>query len=152
MSLTSKILAATAACAMLGACASTEDANEANARADDPRRGAEVDRVCFTSSIDGFGETTRDTVVVREGVNDYYLVEVFGGCYNLRNAQSLAFDTFSGCLTRGDSLIAYTSAFGPDPMDTPNVKCRINNIYKWDPDATEEAGEDEIEEIKSGVY
>ena len=119
----------------LAACATSDSSDTSDTAEADPRRGAEVDRICFTQSIDGFGETTRNTVVVREGVNQHYLVEVFRGCLDLDHAQSLAFDSFSGCLTRGDAILAFDSAFGPSPGDAKPLRCRIKTIYEWDPDA-----------------
>ena len=104
----------------------------------DPRRGEEVRSVCFTSSIDGFGETSRRSVVVRTSPRERYLIEVFPGCFNLNDAQSLAIDSFSGCLTRGDELKPFTSAFGPSRTDVRQT-CRVSKIYRWDPDALEEA-------------
>ncbi len=117
--------------------------------ANDVRRGAEVDRVCFTSNIDSFGETTKRAVVIREG-RDRYLVETFGGCFDLDWAQSLAIDSFSNCLSKGDKIIASDSAFGFDKNDISRQSCRVKAIYEWDPDAeedteSEESNEEELE-------
>jgi hypothetical protein len=73
-------------------------------------------------------------------VNDEYLVEVTGSCYDLDRAQSLSFDTFgaSSCISRGDSIYAYDSVFGPDRTDIPPVRCPIKAIYKWDEDAADQ--------------
>lgn len=100
--------------------------------AEDPRRGEEVDRICFANSIRSFGETSDRTVVVRKAVNDYYLIQTFGGCFDLDQAQSLALDTFSGCLTRGDDILAFDSPFGPDRTGPRTFPCKIDKIYKWD--------------------
>jgi hypothetical protein len=125
-------------CALaLCACASTDEAREEGvaAYADDPRLGEQVDRICFGRQINGFGETTDSTIVVRYGVNEHYLVETFGYCRDLDWAQSIALDQFSTCLTRGDSIIPYGSAFGPDRSGPPPQSCRIKAIYEWDEDA-----------------
>jgi hypothetical protein len=127
--------------ALLAACANApltpeQEALKAVAFTEaDPRRGEEVRQLCFTSQIDSFGPTSRNAVVVREGVNDYYLLEVFPGCFDLDGAQALALKGFSGCLSRGDRLRAFSSAFGPTPGDL-NQRCSINRIYRWNPDAT----------------
>ncbi len=132
----------------LAACATAttpeERAEERAAQvfADDPRRGEQVDRVCFARSIDSFGETTKRAVVIREGF-DHYLVETFGGCFDLDWAQSLAIDSFSSCLTRGDNIIAFESVFGPDKTDGIRNSCKVKAIYEWDHDAKED---DETEE------
>nr|WP_070959550.1 DUF6491 family protein [Hyphomonas sp. Mor2] len=114
--------------------------------ANDVRRGAEIDRVCFARNIDSFGETTRSAVVVREG-RDRYLVETFSGCFDLDWAQSLAIDSFSSCLTKGDRIFASDSAFGFDKQDL-RQSCRVKAIYEWDPDA-EEAKSEETDESES---
>ena len=123
---------------LLAACATepsvTDTLGEAAFTEADPRRGEEVRSVCFTSSIDGFGETTRRSVVVRLNARERYLIEVFPGCFDLDNAQSLAIDSFSGCLTRGDKLKPFTSAFGHSPSGL-RQSCRVSKIYRWDRDA-----------------
>lgn len=125
------------------AVAEREAARAAQVFANDVRRGEQVDRVCFASSIDGFGETTRRAVVVREG-RDRYLIETFGTCFDLDWAQSLAIDTFSGCLTKGDRIFASDSAFGFDKSDV-RQSCTVKAIYDWDPDAETASGEAEAE-------
>ncbi len=125
----------------LAACSSTPaDSADEDAWRTDARLGERVDRICFKRSVDSFRENTRRTLIVERGVNDEYLIETNGACYDLKNAQSLSFDTFGGssCITRGDNIYAYDSAFGPDRTDVPNIRCPISAIYKWD----EEAGED----------
>lgn len=113
--------------------------------ANDIRRGKAVKKVCFTNSIDGFGETTKRAVIIREG-RDRYLVETFPGCFDLDWAQSLAINSFSSCLTKGDKIFASDSAFGFDKRDIGSQSCRVKAIYEWDPDA-EQA--DETEETDS---
>ena len=111
----------------------------------DPRRGEQVDKVCFASQIDSFGLTTKRAVVVREG-GDRYLVETFPGCFDLDWAQSLAIDTFGACLTKGDRIFAFDSAFGPDRNTGIRQSCRVKAIYKWDRDALEKEAEEDTEE------
>jgi hypothetical protein len=130
-----------AACQSTPEDASKKDADTTEVAEVDPRRGEEVDRICFASNIRGFGETTRSTVVVNAGVNQRYLLEVFRGCTNLDHAQSLAFDSFSSCITRGDNILAFESFTGPSRHDFPSIPCRINKIYEWNKDAGEDAEE-----------
>ncbi|MEZ5998371.1 MAG: DUF6491 family protein [Hyphomonas sp.] len=129
---------------VLAGCTSTPAADggkTANARgaekfADDPRLGEEVKQICFASAIDSFGETTRDTIVVREG-RDHYLVEVFPGCTNMDVAQSISVDAATGCLTKGDHIVVADSVM-PSPHDRDPFavqRCMVNKIYKWDPKA-----------------
>ncbi|MFC7290143.1 DUF6491 family protein [Hirschia litorea] len=105
----------------------------------DPRIGEEVKRVCRGGGIDGFGETTRNTVVVSTGVKKQHLLKVAGGCFNLQNAQSISFDQHSSCLTRGDSLLAFENVFGPSDTDPRPIKCIITNIYEYDMDAVSDS-------------
>ena len=128
----------TAGAAVLGACATAPaDQSPPEAYADDPRLGPRVDRICFGSSINGFGETTSRTIVLEARVNEHYLVETFGPCQDLDWAQSISLDQFSSCVTEADSIIPYDSAFGPRQDDFPAQRCRIKAIYEWDPDAAE---------------
>jgi hypothetical protein len=111
------------------------------------RSGEAVDRICFASSIDSFQQTTDYTVILERSVNDYYLVETFARCQDLRYAQLIGVDSFGSCLTRGDAIIASDSAFSLNRRgDIPPQRCLVKAIYKWDPDAevpgdTEESDE-----------
>ena len=115
------------------ALAEREQARADEVFANDIRRGDQIDRVCFTRSIDSLGESTRRAVVVREG-RDKYLLETFGGCFDLDWAQSLAIDSFTSCLSKGDRLIASDSVFGFEKRDFQQ-SCRIKAIYEWNEDA-----------------
>ena len=101
-----RIVLAAIAAATLAGCA-TETAEPRlrglDQYADDPRLGEKTDRVCFAASIDGFSENERTTVVLHEG-RDRYMVEVSGACFDLDNAESIAVDSATGCLTPGDSI------------------------------------------------
>ncbi|MCA8903086.1 MAG: hypothetical protein KDA53_17750 [Hyphomonas sp.] len=138
------ILTLATACLILGACTTSSEpkARGAEKFADDPRLGAEVNRICFASSIDSFGSTTRDTFTVREG-RDHYLVEVFPGCSPLEHALTIGMEARTGCLTRGDRVIVSDSIM-PDSSDSPFSvqRCTVNAIYDWTPDAEEEVAED----------
>lgn len=127
---------------ILSACATDPNAEPrpkgVERYADDPRLGEEVKRVCFTSTIDGFSENERDTVVVRKGM-DHYLIEVFGSCNALEHAQLVGFDSHMSCLSKGDSLVVSESIAGPRNEGLGGQRCMITAIYDWDPDATDEA-------------
>lgn len=127
----------TACTIALAACSSAPKNTIKEAGEPDPRRGEEVNRICFASNIDGFGETTRNTVIIREG-RDSYLVETFRGCSDLQFAQSLAIDARSSCLTRGDNIIGFDSAFGPSDIGPKPLRCLVNKIYRWNPNAEAE--------------
>ncbi len=125
------------------ALAEKEQARADEVFANDVRRGELVDRVCFASNIDSFGETTKRAVVIREG-RDRYLIETFGGCFDLDWAQSLAIDSFTSCLSKGDRIFASDSAFGLDKQDL-RQSCRVKAIYAWDPDAAEKTKAEDAE-------
>ncbi len=133
----SKLIPVFLASAALVACATNDDSTTkfTEFSLEDPRIGEEVKRVCRGNGINGFGETTRNTVVVSTGVNKRHLLKVSGGCFNLKHAQSIAFDQHSSCIARGDKLVAFESVFGPSTSDRAPMKCFITNIYEYDIDA-----------------
>ena len=140
------ILALTTACLALAACASTTDGEptpKGVAKYEgDPRLGEKVDRICFASNIDSFGNTTRDTFTVREG-GDYYLIEVFGSCTPLQHAMTIRVDATGSCLRKGDHVIVSDSLMGGKDIPFSTQRCLINEIYKWDPKAEDEAEDEE---------
>ncbi|OYW87517.1 MAG: hypothetical protein B7Z22_04310 [Hyphomonas sp. 32-62-5] len=105
------------------------------AYADDPRLGEPVDRICFASSIDGFSNNERNTVVLREG-RDEYMVEVFGACPDLEYAHSIGIDAVTGCVTRSDAIIV---GHVPGGTGIGPQRCLIKDIRKWDPKAEKPA-------------
>lgn len=142
------LMTALAASLVLGACTTKAEpkARGAEKFADDARLGEEVDRICFASSIDSFGNTTRDTFTVREG-RDQYLVEVFPGCTPLEHAVSIGMVAATGCLTRGDRVVV-SDTIMPDSSDSPFSvqRCTVNAIYNWDPDAEDNKAEEATDE------
>jgi hypothetical protein len=115
-------------------CASTNIDREAErlARfADDPRFGAEVNSVCFKGAIQDFRENTRDSVIVRRGVSEDYVLFV-DQCRDLEDANALAFQSSQSCVRPFDRLSVFQQGIGGLARDvSPNV-CRIEAIYKWD--------------------
>lgn len=115
---------------LLGACASApgEPAKKGLEKyAGDPRLGEETNKICFTSSIDGFSMNDRDTVLLHDG-SKRYMVEVTGNCFDLDNAQSIALDDATGCLTPGDSIIVAETIGG----SFGSRRCMIREIHTWD--------------------
>lgn len=109
-----------------------------------PALGEEVDRICFASTINGWrsvkGED--DVVLLERGVNDWYRVELTGGCNEslFRSALTIGIDSRpgGGCVSRGDVIIV---------KDTPGFtrRCMITRMYKWD----EKAAKDESKKADS---
>ncbi len=134
--------------ALLGSCTTppgTGKARGIEALADDPRLGEKLDKVCFTSTIDGFRANGRDTVVLDDSPNRHYLVETTGGCINLDYAQSIAIDSKLSCIRKGDYLIVSDSAFSiTGSTGAAPQRCLIKSLYAWDDDAvTEDEPEEE---------
>ncbi len=140
------LIASSVLCAIaITACATAND-GEGKAKGiaafiDDPRLGAPVDKICFSRNIDGFSDNTDDTVVLKRGVNEEYIVEMFGNCQPLRYAQRIGLVNRTSCLTRLDSLIVSESVFGNSTNPFDNQRCQINRIHKWNSKAKDEAEE-----------
>lgn len=143
-------LALAASLFTLGACATSLTPEQEAERlereaeltfANDVRRGEEVDRLCFTSRIDGFTNTTERAVVVREG-RDEYLITTRNRCNDLDFANSLGVRSSLSCLTRGDRIVGNQSVFGGNFGGPPSVSCLVDKIYEWDRNAEEAASEE----------
>lgn len=124
-----------AAAALLGAAAcQTEQSQAARAAADAEtqaliaaRQGAEVDRLCFTSNINGWNELSRSAILLERGVNDWYKVDLTGTCdpqWAFNAIGIVSRPAGSSCLTRGDRLVT-------DDQTVPGV-CYVDRIYEWD--------------------
>jgi hypothetical protein len=120
-----------AVAAMLAGC---QTSVESAARQDDEiarlvaaRQGAEVDRICFTSNINGWSELGRDAILLERGVNDWFKVDLTGTCDPEWAFNTIAISSRpagSSCLTRGDRIHT-------DDRDIPGV-CYVQSIYEWD--------------------
>ena len=115
--------------------ASTSVSASAETAADsDPRIGEEVDKICFRSTINSWRtvDDLDDAVLLQRGVNDWYYVELIGGCSNriLRSALSIGIGgrPSGACVTSGDIIIV---------RDNPAAtrRCAVRRIYRWDDDA-----------------
>ena len=100
----------------------------------DPRLGEETNKICFASSIDGFSMNDRKSVLLHDG-SKRYMVEVTGSCLDLDNAESIALDNTTSCLTRGDSIII-AQTFG---QSIGSRRCMITEMHLWDPKAEKPA-------------
>ena len=98
----------------------------------DARLGEQVDRICFGSGIDGFSDTTRDTVVVQKGVDDFYLIETVGSCFRDSSVNAIGIDGTMGCVRRSDVLTISSSFFN---APSAGMGCTIRSIHKWNKDA-----------------
>ncbi len=101
---------------------------------EDPRKGEQVKKICFNRSIDGFSNTSRNSVVLSAGPSRDYLVKT-GSCQQLRRAKSIALSSRSACIYKGDRLIVSDSIFA-DCTGIGPERCYAKAIYKWDKRAT----------------
>ncbi len=100
----------------------------------DPRIGEEVDQICFRSTINSWRTVgdLDDVVLLQRGVNDWYYVELIGGCSNriLRTALAIGIGgrPSGACVSSGDIIIV---------RDNPAAsrRCAVQRIYRWDDDA-----------------
>ena len=139
--------AVTAALLLLG-CATTTDENGEKpergiaALKDDARLGEKVNRICFASQIDGFRANTRETVIVESGLRKEFILEMFGGCSNLRDAQAISLPSGFSCLSDKDNIIVHESVFTTATTPFSNQSCSIKSIHRWNetPDETDMDG------------
>lgn len=115
----------------------------------DPRLGAQVDRICTGRSINRFGDATESSVVVSTPGDRHYLIETVGQCYALEHALRLGLNQDSVCLSAGDALMPSTGAAMPGAQMTgrnatdprarrrpPTIgSCQIDTIHEWMPAA-----------------
>ncbi len=82
-----------------------------------------AERECFNvRDIRSFSSVDYDTVRIRVGVNDYYLVETFGTCTDLAWTDAVAIDVSPS------NWICTDSAFGD--VFTPRSRCAIQSISR----------------------
>ena len=135
------ILAAAAALAAVSFPALAEENTD---EAVDKRIGEEVNRICFPRNINGWKTVDGEdnVVLLEEGVNDWYRVEVSGACservFRFAHVIGLESRPAGGCLRRGDViLVEDTSRFAR--------RCYIKRIYQWDDDAPAPGEEEDAE-------
>lgn len=116
----------------------------------DPRIGKEVNRICFSSTIDSWKAVKGEdnVVLLRKGVRHWYRVELNGPCraHDFRMALTIGIESrpAGGCVTRGDVILVR------GPGDFVN-RCHIRKIYEWDAKATapDEPDEDDDRDDES---
>jgi hypothetical protein len=122
-------LAACASTLFIAAGCSTASTEKAEAKPD-PRQGAEVRNVCFSSQIRNWRALDNRSVIVEKGLKDEYKLELIGTCQPRDAFTSIGLVSRVGggsCLEEGDRLI--TDARYDDGS------CSILRIYEWHKDA-----------------
>lgn len=122
---------ALAALTVTAACTSSGNENESSDEAMiAARTGEEVRNVCFASSIDNFSITTKNAVVVSASPREKYLLTT-SSCFGLDDAMSIEVENRTGCLSRGDYILAYDTVFGQSNTGMQPSRCVITRINKW---------------------
>lgn len=115
--------------ALVVGCSTVEERRLAQAQLEEEkmaRQGERVDRICFVNQIDGWRPFDGDTLLVREGIDDWYQLELSGPCDPRDAILSVGLKPFGGssCLSRGDDVFVPNGSFAG--------KCLITAIYEWD--------------------
>ncbi|MCG8440261.1 MAG: DUF6491 family protein [Caulobacterales bacterium] len=118
-----------AAAAIVAGCQTIAQAPEPDpelAALVEARQGEEVDRICFTRSINNWRALGRDSLLLEKGVNDWFKVDVSGTCDPKFAFEFIALSPRGGssCLTRGDRIDTDASP--------PRGFCLISRMYRWD--------------------
>ena len=133
-------------CLMLTACASTDEERSTAIEADDPRLGEQVNRVCFTRTIDNFKTVSDRQVILSASPRREYLVET-GSCFQLDRAQRIGLtDRGGNCLRRGDIILVSENVFASRSNTQQPDRCFIRSMYEWNVDAANEKDEKEASE------
>ena len=88
-------------------------------------QGAEVSRICFTNTLQGWRELKRDALLVRTTGDDWFKVDLAGSCDADWAGGTLAVmsrTSASSCLSPGDRVQAQNLTFS---------SCTIDAIYEW---------------------
>ena len=137
-----RILGCLAVAAALFAAFAANAGEPADAEGPDPRIGEEVRSICFGRNINGWKSLkgVDGVVLLEKGVNDWYYVEVSGGCrartFNFATAIGIESRPAGGCVTQGDVIIVRDTA-------NFNRRCFIKKIYEWDGDAQAPADDED---------
>lgn len=85
--------------------------------------GEQMSQICFTRNIRSWHELDSQTIVVRANVDDYYRLELSGGCDGRNAFTHIEVRSRSGsCLGVGDE-VSFDRDFGPS--------CTIRRINRW---------------------
>ena len=133
MRVSSLVAAVTVAAVAVAGCETTESSGPTVEQEIAARRGAEVGEVCFMRGIQGWSPLGDHALLLRRGVNDWYMVELTGVCRpdEAFAGASLAVGRTVGgssCLRPGDNVATREPGVG-------SMVCAITSIYEWDEDA-----------------
>ncbi len=122
-------LAIVAAALAAGACQTSEQGARAPSAVDArvaAAQGVELDRICFTNALNEWSSLQRSSVLLREGVDDWYKLDLSGQCdaewaFDKISASAEALGSY--CLTPGDKVKTYDLRFG--------LTCTVRGIHEW---------------------
>jgi len=85
--------------------------------------GEQTNQICFTRNIRDWHELDSQTIIVRANLDDYYRLELSGGCDGRNAFTHIEVRSRSGsCLGVGDE-VSFDRDFGPS--------CTIRRINRW---------------------
>ncbi len=90
----------------------------------DMRLGESVSNICFAGQIGAFRLFGQDTVIVKSGLGDEFILDVAPGCSPLDIANSVAMETGKSCLAAQDNIIVAESS-------GVSENCTVLSIYRW---------------------
>lgn len=113
---------------VLSACSGTGEAPEANKSVDEilaekNLRIVEEIKQLVAFNVHGWLYVNRKNVVLRDGPNKYYLVELNAPCRNLEFAQTIGFTSFGRVVRKNEFIVV---------QDAPGMveRCSIRKLFK----------------------
>lgn len=86
----------------------------------DVRLGNQTSNVCFASQIGDLRGMSKDTIIVKSGLGDEFIIEVTQDCQTLQSALSLSMESGFSCLSDFDKII----------IDNAE-KCTVQSMHRW---------------------
>ena len=128
MTVLRQIVFSTVLLALLSACSGSGEAPEASQSVDEILAGkylriVEEIKQLVAFNVHGWLYVNRKNVVLRDGPNKYYLVELNAPCRNLEFAQQIGFTSFGRVVHKNEFIVV---------SDTPGrvERCSILKLFK----------------------
>lgn len=137
MSLSRSITAIIAVAGLTTACAASDEerVDLTDNPLTDKRVVEEVNQLCFARTINGFRNwDAGEGVILRQGVNNEFLVTFQGVCQPLDNAQRVGVNNRfgSGCIRQGDRLFISEAVFSGRNAPFESDFCVVRDVFAFD--------------------
>lgn len=86
----------------------------------DLRLGDKAENVCFAGQIGHARGLSQNTVIVKSGLGDEFVIEVTQDCQTLESVRSLAMEAGFSCLSDSEKIIIDGSE-----------KCTVQSMHRW---------------------